>query len=289
MQLPGSRDYHFQPSALTLVDFTICTTGIYHAPARERCRLVTNTLNTRTLISFNLLLHVSHHSQLPSSGIAYTTRKKKLDFRYSPCGRTPTASLQHRAGAAAAAPPQPSSSIPGQKHRDPQPASWGSRREAAPAPPCPTLPAGLLAEPPLPAGLTSEQLGHLADAARDVGRQHGEVLLVALEVGGHGDGGGGGSGRGGAAPRRAASVFCSLQKRLPAARTALGTGFRRSSPPLLGDGCGVTHPAPRSEPLRLQLQLWCSGDGGRPVRCNPACWKTTPWSAAGLGQNRRIL
>lgn len=46
-----------------------------------------------------------------------------------------------------------------------------------PAAPGPAAPA-----PPL----TSEQLGHPADPARDVGRQHGEVLLVALEVGRHG-------------------------------------------------------------------------------------------------------
>lgn len=42
--------------------------------------------------------------------------------------------------------------------------------------------------------LTSYQLRHLPDPARDVGRQHGEVLLVALEVGGHGGGAGGGRG-----------------------------------------------------------------------------------------------
>lgn len=46
--------------------------------------------------------------------------------------------------------------------------------------------------------LTSYQLRHLPDAARDLCREHGEVLLVALEVGGHhGDGG-----AGGAAPHR---------------------------------------------------------------------------------------
>lgn len=240
IQLPGSRDYHFQLSALTLVDFTVCTTGIRHAPARERCRLATNTLNTRTLISVNLLLHVSHHSQLPSSGIAYTTRKKAR-FSLFTVWRDPNSEPSALGRCSSSSTPQPSSSTPGQKHRDRSalPGTRSQLREAAggrlpplrPALPCPALPAGLLAEPPLPAGLTSEQLGHLADAARDVGRQHGEVLLVALEVGGHGDGGGGG--RGGAAPRRAASVFCSLQKRLPAARTALGTGFRRSSLPLL--------------------------------------------------------
>lgn len=42
--------------------------------------------------------------------------------------------------------------------------------------------------------LTSYQLRHLPDPARDLGRQHREVLLVALKVGGHAGGAGGGRG-----------------------------------------------------------------------------------------------
>lgn len=93
--------------------------------------------------------------------------------------------------------------------------------------------------------LTSYQLRHLPDPARDVGRQHGEVLLVALEVGGHGGGAGGGRGptalrgdrraqpgalqplRTQALPRSATCKGVPLRLRAPRRR------FRRNSPPSL--------------------------------------------------------
>lgn len=294
MQLPGSRDYHFQPSALTPVDFTVCTTGIRHAPARERCRLVTNTLNTRTLISFNLLLHVSHHSQLPSSGIAYTTRKKKARFSLftvwqdpnsepSAPGRcssssTPTALLLHprpeAQGPAASFVRQPAGGCP--RSALPCPASRAPCR--APSPrrahlraawaPCrcgPWCRPSARRSPARSSRSRRTWRRRRRRRRRQGGRRSSQsrfrVLLAAKTP-----------------PRRPHGAW----HRVP-------PHFSSSSPPLLGDGCGVTHPAPRSEPLRLQLQPWRSGGGGRPVRCNPTCWKTTPWSAAGLGQNRRIL
>lgn len=129
------------------------------------------------------------------------------------------------------------------------------------APQGPPRGAGPAAAPRRPP-LTSYQLGHLPDPARDLGRKHREVLLVTLEIGGHGGGGAGGGDSGpaaltaekaalswppSAAPHPGASAFCSLQSRFPPASGRLDTGSGESLHPRSG-AFKQRGPPPRSRP-----------------------------------------
>lgn len=122
--------------------------------------------------------------------------------------------------------------------------------------------------------LTSYQLRHLPDPARDVGRQHGEVLLVALEVGGHG--GGAGGGRGPAALR-------GDRRAQPGALQP----FRTQALPRSATCKGVPPPPPGSSPqVPAKLSARARVLEARP-RCRPSLGGSNCSPGPGEGRRRR--